>query len=206
MVSEFIGLTNVITILIRLVNDLAIFVYLEDQIAKGVKSRNGVSGFVFHLTIAIAMSLKSISCATVITRSGHRGLEVLLGGKLIPALVRPPFSGRSSLTGHLRACASDKTLDLCFPLVLRMSIGESSGHRVQRLSDEINQCLFIRTGLGIHPAGQWKEERRNRNGQAIGIQYQQPIFIGLENHIAGSVDGKLRGFLQGGRTKLLETE
>ena len=130
----------------------------------------------------------------------------MLGCELFPALVRPPFSGWSSFTGHLRASAPDKTLDLCFPRVLCLSIGNSSAHRIHGLTDEFDQRLFIRTALGIEPAWQWKAEGRNRNGQAIAIQDQQPISIDLENHIPGLVQLVLGAVVYGDSTKLFETE
>ena len=122
VVSKFIGLTDVIAVLVHLVNGLAIFVSLIEHIPLTVERGNQVSKIVFHLPVAIVMTLKCISSASVSTGTGDRALKEVLGCKLLPSLVRPPFSRWSSFTGHLRTGAPDKTLDLCFPLVLCVSV------------------------------------------------------------------------------------
>lgn len=97
-----------------------------------------------ELAQRVAVSLVRIPQSSVVAGARRRGLEVVLGAELIPALMREPLAGRPSLE-HGLGHRPDAFVDLCLPRVGQGIVGVPRGQGTDALVEKVVQLRSERS-------------------------------------------------------------
>ncbi|MNM84698.1 hypothetical protein D3C81_967930 [compost metagenome] len=133
----------------------------------------GVRGLVVEparpeLTDGVVVQLPAVAHAAVELGAGLSGLEGDLWVELVPALVRPAFSWRTTFGRRADRMAVEEGFDLRFPRVAVQHVGKLRWKRVQpRLAQEGFQCRPRRAAAGdvVRVLLGGRADNRNREGQ-----------------------------------------
>ncbi|MNI14241.1 hypothetical protein D3C73_674940 [compost metagenome] len=139
----------------------------------GARNDRGGRGLVVEptgpeLTDGVVVQLSAVAHAVVELGARLRGLEGDLWEELVPALVRPAFSWRTTFGRRADRMAVEESFDLRFPRIAVQHVGKLRWKRVQpRLAQEGFQCRPRRAAAGdvVRVLLGGRADNRNREGQ-----------------------------------------